>query len=77
MYENILRKYNSTTKIFLTVVGSVLRISTSHIAASHNYYILVYMVASNTTNHLFFTSHLSLRHAVRSPQLMSIRDLWM
>ena len=57
MYENILREYNITTKFFPTLVGPLLHTSTSPIAAAHAY-ILVYVVASNSTSHLFFTSHL-------------------
>ena len=43
MYENFLREYNFATKISPTLVGSLLH---------------TYVVASNTTNHLLFTSHL-------------------
>ena len=59
MYKNILREYNITTKFFLMLVGPLLHTSmcTSPIAAAHAY-ILVYVVASNSTSHLFFTSHL-------------------
>ena len=57
MYENILREYNITTKFFPTLVGPLLHTSTSPLAAAHAY-ILVYIVASNSTSHLFFTSHL-------------------
>ena len=59
MYENILCEYNITTKFFPTLVGPLLHTSMhiSPIAAAHAY-ILVCVVASNSTSHLFFTSHL-------------------
>ena len=51
MYENILREYNFTAKLFPTTTHQ-------HIPKCCCPYIIVYAVASNTTSHLLFTSHL-------------------
>ena len=59
------------------LVGPLLHTSmcTSPIAAAHAY-ILVYVVASNSTSHLFFHQP-SLQHVMRSPQLLpTMRDLY-
>ena len=49
--KNILHKYNFTTKIFPTTAHQ-------HLPSCCCLYILVFVVASNTTNHLLFTSYL-------------------
>ena len=55
MYENILHEYNFTTKIFACWLAPDY---TQHFPNCCCPYILVYMVASNTTICLLFTSHL-------------------
>ena len=52
-YAKFLSEHNFTIKIFPMLVGSLLHTSTSPIAADY-----VYLVASNTTTHLLFPSHL-------------------